>query len=301
MNILHAIIFGIVQGLTEFLPISSSAHLRLTPLFLKIDDPGAGFSAVIQLGTVLAVVIYFWSDLLAALKGWVAGLTDATKRDTNDYKMGWAVFIGTIPVIVAGLLLKHKIEHEFRSLYIMAGGMIVMGFLMWAADQYSSKKRTLEDLQPKDGLLPGLLQCMALAPGMSRSGSSITGALFAGFDRRAATRFSFLMSVPSVAGAGFYELFKARHELQAAGVVPTVVATVVSFVVGYASIKWLIEWISKHGVGAFTLYRLALGGILLGLLMTHMIDPMAGADKDEESPAAPDYASQVKPTAPVTP
>ena len=127
MNILHAIIFGIVQGLTEFLPISSSAHLRLTPLFLKIDDPGAGFSAVIQLGTVLAVVIYFWSDLLAALKGWVAGLTDATKRDTNDYKMGWAVFIGTIPVIVAGLLLKHKIEHEFRSLYIMAGGMIVMG------------------------------------------------------------------------------------------------------------------------------------------------------------------------------
>ena len=145
MNILHAIIFGIVQGLTEFLPISSSAHLRLTPLFLKIDDPGAGFSAVIQLGTVLAVVIYFWSDLLAALKGWVAGLTDATKRDTNDYKMGWAVFIGTIPVIVAGLLLKHKIEHEFRSLHIMAGGMIVMGFLMWAADQYSSKKRTISE------------------------------------------------------------------------------------------------------------------------------------------------------------
>lgn len=282
MNILHAVVFGVVQGLTEFLPISSSAHLRLTPLVLGIDDPGAGFSAVIQLGTVLAVVIYFWPDLLAALKGWLAGLSDPAKRNTHESKMGWAVLIGTLPVIFAGLLLKHRIETSFRSLYVTAGGMIIMGLVMWAADQYSSKKRNLDDVQPKDGLVPGLMQCLALAPGMSRSGSTITGAFFIGFDRRAATRFSFLMSVPSVAGAGFYELYKAKAELHAIGVVPTLIATIVSFIVGYASIKWLIEWISKHGVSAFTLYRLALGGILLGLLFTGAVKPLAGADTDSD-------------------
>lgn len=287
MNLFHAAIFGVVQGLTEFLPISSSAHLRLTPLVLGIDDPGAGFSAVIQLGTVLAVVIYFWPDLLKAFKGWVAGLTNPELRNTLDSKMGWAVLFGTLPVIVAGLALKHRIEHEFRSLYITAGGMIGMGIVMFLADRYSSKTRTLDDVQAKDGWLPGAFQCLALAPGMSRSGSTITGALLSGFDRRAATRFSFLMSVPSVAGAGFYELFKARAELHAIGVVPTLVATIVSFIVGFASIKWLIEWISKHGVGAFTLYRLALGGILVGLLLTGTLKPLAGADEDPgDQPAA---------------
>lgn len=287
MSIIQAIIFGIVQGLTEFLPISSSAHLRLTPLVLKMqEDPGAGFSAVIQLGTVLAVIIYFWSDLVAALKGWIAGLTQPEKRSTQESKMGWAVFIGTIPVIIAGLGLKHAIEHSFRNLYITAGGMVVMGFVMYLADHYGAKSRGIEDVEAKDGLVPGLFQCLALAPGMSRSGSTITGAFFAGFDREAATRFSFLMSVPSVAGAGLYELFKARKELTAIGVMPTVVATIVSFIVGYAAIKWLITWISKHGVGLFTFYRLALGGILFGLLLTHVIDPMAGAPADEEGTPA---------------
>lgn len=287
MDLLVAIIMGIVQGLSEFLPISSSAHLRLVPVALHFYDPGAGFTAVIQIGTVVAVVIYFWKDLAAAFKAWARSITDRDSRPTPEARMGWAVFVGTLPVIIVGVALRHQIKSEsLRSLYVVAASMIGMAIIMWVAEIYGRKSRKLKDVTATDGLLPGVLQCLALIPGMSRSGSTITGAFFEGFDREAATRFSFLMSVPSVLGAGVFELFEARKELSASGVgfVATAVATVVSFVVGYATIKFLISWISKHGISIFVWYRLALGILLLVLLQQGIIHPMTG--EGDERPAA---------------
>ncbi len=286
MNFVQAIIMGIVQGLTEYLPVSSSAHLRLTPVVLGFEDPGVAFTAVIQIGTVVAVLVYFWSDLKKAFLAWLGSLSGRNDRSTPEAKMGWAVLIGTIPAVVFGLLLQHRIETSFRNLYILAGGMIVMGIVMYAADLCGKKNRKLDSVVAQDGLIPGLFQCLALAPGMSRSGSTITGAFLLGFDREAATRFSFLLSVPSVAGAGIYELIKHREELHNTGTA-TLIATAVSFVVGYATIKFLITWVSKHGVAVFTFYRLLLGSFLLVLLLKGTISPMAGAeDQPGNAPAA---------------
>lgn len=279
MNLFQAIIMGIVQGLTEYLPISSSAHLRLTPVLLGFDDPGAGFSAVIQIGTVIAVLVYFWSDLSKAFMAWFRSLTGKDERATPEAKMGWAVFFGTIPVVIIAPLLHQKVETSFRNLYLVAFAMIIAGLVMYAAQMWGKKNRKLDSVVAQDGWIPGVLQCFALVPGMSRSGSTITGAFLIGFDKEAATRFSFLMSVPSVAGAGFYELYKARHELSGAGIgiTATIVATIVSFIVGYASIKFLITWISKHGIGIFTIYRLILGSLLLVLLFNGTLKPDSGA------------------------
>ena len=276
---------GIVQGLTEYLPISSSAHLRLTPILFGFDDPGAGFTAVIQIGTVIAVLVYFWSDLSKAFMAWFRSLTGKDERATPEAKMGWAVFIGTIPVVIVAPLLQHRVETTFRNLYLVAWAMIVAGLVMYAAQVWSKKTRKLDSVVAQDGWLPGILQCCALIPGMSRSGSTITGAFLIGFDKEAATRFSFLMSVPSVAGAGIYELVKHRHELSGSGigVTATLVSTIVSFIVGYVSIKFLITWISKHGIGIFTIYRLILGSVLLFLLYNGTLHPEAGAK--EEVPA----------------
>lgn len=289
MNPIIAAIMGIVQGLTEFLPISSSAHLRLVPVLLHFDDPGAGFTAVIQIGTVAAVLIYFWRDLAAAFMAWFNSLSKPELRTTPEGKMGWAVFFGTLPVVVAGLLLKKRIESdEMRSLYVVAASMIGMAVIMYAAEWMGRKNRKEVDVEPRDGWLPGVLQCLALIPGMSRSGSTITGAFFLGFDREAAIRFSFLMSVPSVLGAGLFELWGARHELTkgSVGVAATVLATLFAFVVGYASIKFLISWISKHGTLVFVIYRLALGFLLIFLLMQGTLKPMSGEKPKSETFAA---------------
>jgi undecaprenyl-diphosphatase len=274
---MQAIVYGIIQGLTEFLPISSTAHIRIAPALLDWEDPGAAFTAVIQLGTVLAVLIYFAKDLARAFVGWARSLV-GFRVETNDARMGWAVFVGTIPIVLFGLAFRHQIEGaEVRSLYVVATTLIVMGVVMWLADRFSTQTRPISSVKPKDGLIVGLWQCLALIPGMSRSGTTISGAMFAGFDRSTAARFSFLMSVPSILGAGLKEFWDHRSELTSdANLGPTIVATVVSFAVGYASIAFLIKFLQRNGLLPFVIYRIALGLVLLTLLQTGALSPQQG-------------------------
>lgn len=283
---MKAIVIGIVQGLTEFLPISSTAHIRIVPALLGWEDPGAAFTAVIQLGTVLAVLIYFAKDLGRAITGWARSLGGKDK-DSVDARMGWAVFYGTIPVIIVGLLLRKQIKTDtFRSLYVIAFSMIAMAIVMLIAEKMGKRDRGIETVQPKDGIRVGLWQCLALIPGMSRSGSTISGALFDGFDYATAARFSFLMSVPSVAGAGLYEFWDERKNIVGDQLMYIGVATVVSFVVGYACIAWLIKLLQTRGIGIFVWYRLALGIVLLILLQQGTLKPQTGNTKSEPAKVA---------------
>lgn len=279
INIVQSIVYGIIQGLTEFLPVSSNAHIRIAPALMGWEDPGAGFTAVIQLGTVLAVLIYFWKDLSAAFKGWLGSITGSVPKDSHDAKVGWAVLYATIPVVIVGLALHHKIETTFRSLHYISFSLIAMGILMMVADRIAVHRegRTLESVTPKDGVIVGLWQCLALVPGMSRSGSTITGALFNGFNRGEAARFSFLMSIPSITAAGLYEAFKERKSLGGDLLPPTLIATVVSFVVGYAVIAWFIKFVQKRGIGVFVAYRIALAALLIFLVMSGKLAADEGA------------------------
>lgn len=284
MDLIQAVLYGIIQGLTEFLPISSTAHLRIAPALLGWKDPGAAFTAVIQLGTILAVLIYFAKDLGTDLKAWAQSISDKSKRETPEAKMGWAVFWGTIPVVILGLALHNKIETTFRSLYVIAFSMIVMGVVMLLAENQGKRNREVEQVEPKDGVVVGIWQALALIPGMSRSGSTISGALFRGFDRPAAAKFSFLLSIPSITAAGIYEAIKARKELGDI-MVPTLVATVVSFVVGYWSIAFLMNYLKKKGIGPFVIYRIVLGIVLIALVQAKILKPDEGA-KPIEAPVA---------------
>jgi len=276
VGIVEAIVYGIVQGLTEFLPVSSNAHIRIVPSLLGWAEPGAAFTAVIQLGTVAAILIYFAKDLGKAISAWAASLSGKGKG-TPEARMGWAVFWGTIPIVVLGLALHSKIETTFRSLYIIAAALIGMGIVMLIAEKVGAQKRKVEDVQVVDGVKVGLWQVLALIPGMSRSGSTISGALFGGFDRGAAARFSFLLSVPSVAAAGLYEAFKERAHFTGDLMVPTLVATAVSFIVGYGSIAFLMQFLQKRGIVPFVVYRILLGIVLIALLQAGTIKPDAGA------------------------
>jgi undecaprenyl-diphosphatase len=276
VGLAEAVVYGLLQGLTEFLPISSTAHIRIAPALMGWQDPGAGFTAVIQLGTVLAVLIYFAKDLANALVGWAKSLA-GKHRDTVDARMGWAIFFGTIPIVVFGVLGQDAIKGSLRSLWVVAGSLIFMGILMAVAESVAKKSRPIESVKATDGWIVGLWQAVALIPGMSRSGSSITGALFSGFDRQTAARFSFLLSVPSVLAAGVKELYDERdHLLNGDMLMPTLVATLVSFAVGYASIAFLMKFLQRNGILPFVAYRIALGLILIALLATGTLDPMAG-------------------------
>lgn len=276
MDLIQAAIYGLVQGLTEFLPISSTAHIRIVPALAGWQDPGAGFTAVIQLGTVLAVLIYFARDLGKAFVGWTKTLTGQS-HDAPEGRMGWAIFLGTIPIVVLGFLGQDWIKGDLRSLWVIAGTLIAMGILMAVAEKVATKHRLFASVQARDGIIVGLWQALALLPGMSRSGSTITGALFAGFDRATAARFSFLLSVPSILAAGLKELWDERHNLlTGSNLAPTILATVVSFAVGYASIAFLMKFIQKHGIMPFVAYRIILGIVLIVLLMNGTLDPMAG-------------------------
>jgi len=289
VDLVQAIVYGIIQGLTEFLPISSTAHLRIAPALLGWKDPGAAFTAVIQLGTILAVLIYFAKDLGTDLKAWGQSISDKSKRETPEAKMGWAVFWGTIPVVILGFALHSKIETTFRSLYVIAFSMIVMGVMMLVAEQQGKRsgdgKRGVDNVQEKDGIIVGLWQALALVPGMSRSGSTISGALFRGFDRPAAAKFSFLLSIPSITAAGLYEAYKSRAEMSGI-LVPTVVATVVSFFVGYASIAFFMNYLKKRGIGPFVIYRVVLGIVLIALIQAKVLKPDEGAKPLDNAPVA---------------
>lgn len=276
MDLIQSIVYGIVQGITEWLPVSSTAHLRIVPALLGWNDPGAGFTAVIQLGTLAAVLIYFRADLAKAFMGWLRSLTDKSVRDTVDAKMGWAIVLGTLPIVVLGILFKHNIESSWRSLYVIATMLAVVGVLMLVAEKFGGRGRKLDDVRVVDGVIVGLAQAVALIPGASRSGSTLVGGMFAGFDRATAARFSFLLSVPSVLAAGVKEFWEYRHDILGAGMVPTLVATIVSFVVGYATISFLLGFLARRSTAIFVGYRLALAALLFGLLTTHRLDPMQG-------------------------
>lgn len=275
MGLIEAILLGLLQGLTEFLPISSTAHIRVVPALLGWDDPGPAFTAAIQLGTLLAVLIYFRQELARAFKGWSKSLLKQ-EHDPLDSRMGWAVLLGTIPIVVIGLLFQKSIEHDLRSLTVVAVSLIVMALGLAVTEAIGKRRRTEEDVRTLDGLWVGLWQCLALIPGMSRSGSSIAGALFCGFDRPAAARFSFLLSVPSVFGAGIYSVLKHRHELLGDLLVPMIVANVFSFVSGYLAIAGLLRMLQRHGTFVFVIYRILLGLLILGLIWQGVLSPMAG-------------------------
>jgi undecaprenyl-diphosphatase len=261
----QAVVYGVVQGLTEFLPISSTAHLRIVPAFLKWDDPGTAFTAVIQLGTMAAVVLYFWRELLQVTVAWMRGLVDKSGRGSLEYRMGWYLILATIPVGVFGLVFRHQIETGARNLWLIATALIVMAIILWFAERRGLRNRDEEDITTQDAVVVGAAQALALVPGVSRSGATITAGLFQGLDRVSAARFSFLLSVPAVVASGLFEARKIGGA-GAPGMGVTVVATLISFAVGLASIAWLIRYVSKHSTFIFIGYRIVLGVVLLGLL-----------------------------------
>jgi undecaprenyl-diphosphatase len=270
-DLLKAIVLGTIQGLTEFLPISSSAHLRIFPEVFGWGDPGAAFTAVIQIGTELAVLIYFRKDIWRIATTWLRSLVKPEYRGHLDARMGWYVIIGSLPIVVLGVLLKDTIESEFRSLWLIGTTLIVMGVVLGVADRVGSLDRTMKNLHVSHAVYFGLAQAMALIPGVSRSGATISMGRFLGYDREAATRFAFLLAIPAVVGAGLFELKEIPHGDNSYGWGPTIVATVVSFVIGYAAIAWLLRYVSTRSYLPFVIYRIALGTFVFVLLGTGAI------------------------------
>jgi len=270
VSTIEAIILGIVQGLTEFLPISSSAHLRIVPALFGWEDPGAGFTAVIQLGTVAAVVIYFWSDLWRIASAWLASLFNAERRSDLDARMGWYLIAATVPIGLLGLAFKDQIESGARDLRLIAGTLILFGLVLLWSDKVGSKTKEIGDLNTRDGVGIGLAQSLALIPGVSRSGSTISAGLFLGYKREDAARFSFLLSIPAVVLSGLFQLSDIGTG-NSPGAVPTAIATVVSFVVGYAAIAWFLKYLTSHSFLVFVVYRIAVGSMLVVLLATGVL------------------------------
>jgi len=270
VDALQAIVLGIVQGLTEFLPISSTAHLRIVPAFMGWDDPGAAFTAVTQLGTMAAVLLFFRADLWRIARAWAASLRRPELRSTLDARMGWYIGLGTIPIGVFGLAFADQIESGARDLYLIGTTLIALGLVLLLADRTARLDRSIEDITRRDGILIGCAQALALVPGVSRSGATISAGLFLGFDRASAARYSFLLSVPAVVISGLFELRDVGGE-GAAGFAPTLLATLAAFVVGYASIAFLLRWLARHSTAVFVAYRVALGALVLALVGTGAI------------------------------
>ncbi|GAB3656695.1 undecaprenyl-diphosphate phosphatase [Zhihengliuella somnathii] len=278
MNWIEAIILGLVQGLTEFLPISSSAHVRIVGEFLPgAEDPGAAFTAITQLGTEAAVVLYFWKDIVRIIAAWSKSLVGKVDRSDPDARMGWLIIIGSLPIALLGLLLEDFIDTTFRSLWITGTMLIVFGlFLAWA-DTYGRQERELKQLTYKHGIIYGLFQALALIPGVSRSGGTITGGLMLGYTREAATRYAFLLAIPAVVASGFYKLAKSIADPSANGpysMGETLVATGIAFVIGYAIVAWLLRYISTHNYRLFVWYRIGLGLAIFLMLGFGIIQPV---------------------------
>ena len=269
MSIFEAIVLGIVQGLTEFLPISSTAHLRIVPAFVGWDDPGSAFTAVIQLGTTAAVLIYFRRDLWRIARAWLGSLRTggAGARSSQDARLGWFIVLGTIPIGIFGLAFKHQIENGARDLYLIGTMLIVFGLVMLAADRSARQERDLDSMTPRDGMFVGVAQALALIPGVSRSGATISAGLFRGLTREAAARYSFLLSTPAIVLAALFELkgIVDGSEHTGASATDLIVSTLFAFVVGYWSISFLLRFITRHGLVPFVIYRLGLGALVLAL------------------------------------
>jgi undecaprenyl-diphosphatase len=270
---LKAVVLGIIQGLTEFLPISSSAHLRIYPELFGWGDPGAAFTAVVQIGTELAVLLYFRHDIWRIASCWVRSLVRAELRGHLDARMGWFIILGSIPIGILGVTFKDTIEGEFRNLWLIATTLVVGGLVLGLADRIGGTDRTLKQLTFRDAVLMGFAQALALVPGVSRSGATLSMGRFLGYDREAATRYAFLLAIPAVVAAGLYELPEIPGGGNAYGWGPTLVATVVSFVVGYAAIAWLLRYVSTNSYTPFVIYRVALGLAVFALLGLGVLNP----------------------------
>jgi undecaprenyl-diphosphatase len=275
MGWFEAIVLGLVQGLTEFLPISSSAHLRITAALAGWADPGAAFTAVIQIGTELAVILYFSRKIGQILRAWFFSLYRRQWRQDPNARMGWLVIVGTIPIVVLGLLFQHAIADTFRDLRITATVLIVFGLVLLVADRIGAKDRELDQLTVPHGLVYGFAQALALVPGVSRSGGTISAGLLLGYTRADATEYAFLLAVPAVFGSGLYEISKIGEGTSPEWG-PTILATLVSFGVGYLVIAWLMSFIKTRSYLPFVVYRIALGVLLFVLMFTHVLDPNAG-------------------------
>ena len=276
MSWLHAVILGIVEGITEFLPVSSTGHLNIVEKLLgyDINDKGiTAFTAVIQIGAILAAVIYFWSDIVRIVTAWFKGLRSKSARSDPDYTLGWGIILGSIPVAVVGLLLKRFIEESVRSLWVIAGALIIWSAVMWLADRQQNLTKGMKDVTVKDALIIGAFQALSpVLPGISRSGATISAGLFLKFDRVTATRLSFFMGIPSLVAAGLLEaVTEAGAISDTVGWTPTIIATVVSGVVAYATIAWLLRFVSSNKFTSFLVYRVLLGLVIMVLAGTNSL------------------------------
>ena len=271
----QAIVLGIIEGITEFLPISSTGHLTIAEklMGMPLDNEGLiAFTAIIQIGAIAAAIVYFWQDIQRVLIAWWRGLWWKRARRQFDYKYGWAIIIGSVPIAVVGLVFKDEIETVLRSLWFVAGALIIWSSVMWLADKYATTKRVEKDTTWRDTLVIGLGQCLSLVPGVSRSGATISVGLLRGFDRVTVTKLSFFLGIPALVAAGLLEVVtKYKHISGGVGWTSTIIATVVSFGVGYVAVAWLLKFIQNNDFRSFIVYRFALGLILVALLGAGMI------------------------------
>ena len=274
MDLLQAIVLGLVQGLTEFLPISSSAHLRVVPALAGWEDPGAAFTAVSQLGTETAVLIYFRRDIWRIATRWLVAVRRPAARAESEWRLGWAIIAASIPIAIAGLAFEGQIENGARNLWIIGTVLILFALVLGYADRAGPQDRNLEELSARRGAAIGLAQALALIPGVSRSGATISAGLLLGLDRAAAARFSFLLAIPAVVGSGVFQLvgILSGEEGDDEPLVYVAVATLVAFLAGYAAIAWLLSYLATHSVRLFVIYRIALGSLILVLVGTGAIE-----------------------------
>lgn len=284
MSLIEAIVLGLVQGLTEFLPISSTAHLRIVPELLGWQDPGAAYSAVIQLGTVAAVLIYFRSDLVKLTAAFFQGLVRRQPFATLESRLAWFVLVGTLPIGIFGLAFKKHIESSLRSLYIISTSLIVLALILFVVERVASHQRTVADMRWKDAIIIGLWQSVALIPGSSRSGTTLTGALSLGLRREDAARYSFLLSIPATTLAGVFELKHLMEAETRPSTVALVTGTIVAFASGWAAIAWLLRYLRTRSTMIFIVYRVALGLVLIGLLQAGILKPLSGVENVAHPP-----------------
>ena len=271
---LVAAVPGIVQALTEFLPVSSSAHVRIVgELMLPGSDPGAFFTAIIQIGTEAAVVVYFWRDIVTIISKWCKALVGKHDRKDPEVRLGWLIIVGSIPIVIIGLLFQDYIEGALRSLWITATMLIVFGLIIGIADWAGKRERTLEDMTWGQGILYGFAQALAVIPGVSRSGGTIMAGRFMGFDRPSAARYSFLLAIPAVVGSGLYGVAQTlgRSEDMVLGWGPTILATIIAFGLGLVVIHWFLKYVETKSFAVFVWYRVALGIVLYVLLGTGVL------------------------------
>ena len=266
MSVLEAIVLGVVQGLTEFLPISSTGHLRIVPALVGWEDPGAAFTAVIQMGTTIAVLLYFRRELWRIAVAWLDSVRQGGRRRDLDARLGWYIVLGTIPIGILGLVFHDQIETGARDLYVIGSALIVVGLVMLVGERYATQRRDVEQIDARDGAFVGMAQALALIPGVSRSGATITAGLLRGLTREAAARYSFLLSTPAIVLSALFEFRKfLRGDETGANGLELAVATLFAFVVGYWSIRFLLRYLARHTLGVFVGYRIAVGALVIVL------------------------------------